>query len=154
MTFLCGDFATAEIKCEPLRALHTLWSGKVSSDGRIPSRSDFDPLTIHPSVLPFLILLDVIRPDGSLRFQVRLVGTGIVEAVGRDSTGRYLDELPNEEQVIGRAEWMVRNQKPVYVHALSLSWASRDYKIYSALDVPLASDGVTVDKLIYQMAFA
>lgn len=140
--------------CAPLRHLLDLWRDKVSDDGRLPARGDFDPAEISASTLPYVTLFDVVRTENGLRFKIRLVGTGIVEATGRDTTGLFLDEMPRTSQITERAEWMVVNRQPIYVENRPLTWTSRDYKNYSALGVPLASDGVTVDKILYQMAFS
>lgn len=154
MTLSIGAISSPESLRAPLKHLYGLWSSKVSSDGNLPSRSDFDPAEILASFLPYITLFDVIRNDEKLRFRIRLVGTGIVEETGRDTTGKFLDELPNTTQIIERAEWMVANRQPIYVQDQPLNWTSMDFKNYSALGVPLASDGVNVDKIFYQMAFS
>ena len=82
------------------------------------------------------------------------IGTGIVAETGQDTTGAFLDEMPNTESIVERATWIVANRKPVYVDNQPINWTSMDFKTYSALGVPLATDGKTVDKIIYQMAFS
>lgn len=154
MTLPLSALSSPENLCAPLKHLHGLWSSKISKDGSLPARSDFDPAEILAAFLPYITLFDVIRSEKKLRFRIRLVGTGIVEETGRDTTGKFLDEMPNTSQIIERAEWMVANRQPIYVEDRPLTWTSRDYKNYSALGVPLASDGVNVDMIFYQMAFS
>ncbi|TQV82097.1 PAS domain-containing protein [Denitrobaculum tricleocarpae] len=154
MTPSLASFRPPENLCPPLKHLHSLWSGKITAEGHLPARSDFDPAEMLAAFLPYITLFDVIRNGDNLRFRIRLVGTGIVEETGRDTTGNFLDEMSNTSQIIGRAQWMVENRQPIYVENQPLTWTSRDYKHYSALGVPLASDGITVDKIIYQMAFS
>jgi hypothetical protein len=55
----------------------------------MPRRRDIDPLEMPPRLLPHLQLIEL-GERGRLR--LRLVGTAIVDAVGKDATGRYLDE--------------------------------------------------------------
>jgi len=57
----------------------------------LPRKRDIDPTEIPRKVLPHLQLIDVI--DGGARFRFRLVGTAVVNAYGKDYTGRYADEL-------------------------------------------------------------
>ncbi|WP_282610385.1 PAS domain-containing protein [Pelagibius sp. Alg239-R121] len=154
MTLLYGKFSTEEILCESLRCFYTLWLDKHGPNGALPARADFDPIEIPANILPYLTIFDVIRSDDGLRFHIRLAGTGVVDEIGRDTTGLFLDNLPNTESIIERAEWIVENRKPVYVTDLPISWTSVDFKTYDALGVPLASDGKTVDKVFYQMSFS
>ncbi len=62
-------------------ALYSYWEAK--RDGRrMPVRRDLDPVEIK-ALLPQLMLLDIV-PDG---FRYRLVGTKVVQEMGRDLTG-------------------------------------------------------------------
>lgn len=154
MTLLFGNFSSEEILCEPLRCFYGLWHQKMERLGHLPARADFDPLEIPTEILPYLTLFDVIPNDRTARFHIRLVGTGIVAETGQDTTGSFLDEMPNTGAIIERAAWIVANRKPVYVDKQPINWTSMDFKTYSALGVPLASDGQTVDKIFYQMSFS
>ena len=65
------------------------WERK-RGDRIMPTRADIDPLELKGH-LGWLILVDVL--PGLEDFRYRLVGTNIVHAVGRDSTGRTVREL-------------------------------------------------------------
>ncbi len=130
--------------------LYRLWLEKRKA-GRLPGRKDFDPVEM-PKLLPHLTLFDVEREP--LRFRIRLVGTGIVAAMGRDTTGYYLDELDRIEEVERRARELVKTRKPFFMTDLPLTWTHRDYRTYSVLGLPLAADGETVDMLLYAMVFS
>ena len=136
-------------------ALYRLWLNKraaVSAEGRgeLPGRGAFDPLEM-PELLPNLTLFDVERVP--LRFRIRLVGTAIVAAMGKDTTGFYLDQLDRIEAVERRARELVETKRPYFFSDQPLSWTHRDYKTYSVLGLPLAADGKTVDMLLYSMLF-
>ena len=144
----------------PERSVHTtlyrLWLKKraaVSAEcrGELPGRGEFDPLEM-PELLPNLTLFDVERAP--LRFRIRLVGTAIVSAMGKDTTGLYLDQLDRIEAVERRARELVESKGPYFLSDQPLSWTHRDYKTYSVLGLPLASDGKTVDMLLYSMLFS
>lgn len=130
--------------------LYRLWLGKRRGE-RLPGRRDFDPVEM-PQLLPYLTLFDVEHEP--LRFRIRLVGTAIVGAMGRDTTGLYLDALDRIEDVARRARELVLARRPFYHSGLPLTWTHRDYRTYSVLGLPLANDGETVDMLLYSMVFS
>ncbi len=154
MTLLFGNFSSDELLSEPLRCFYSFWLQKMESLGHLPARAHFDPIEIPTEILPYLTLFDVIQSDRGIRFHIRLVGTGIVAETGQDTTGSFLDEMPNTDAISERAIWIVTNKKPVYVDNQPINWTSMDFKSYSALGVPLATDGTNVDKIFYQMAFS
>lgn len=56
----------------------------------MPRRADIDPLELKPH-LGSLVLVEVL--SGPERFRFRLVGTKVVEAYGRDSTGKTVEQV-------------------------------------------------------------
>jgi len=70
--------------------LHRYWLNR-RGERAIPRRSDIDPLDreLRPH-LGYIVLTDVVEPE---RFRFRLVGSTLTKIVGRDSTGKYLDEV-------------------------------------------------------------
>ena len=144
------DFGEADIPDASLRTLYGLWLA-ARQGGALPGRADFDPLQMPPAVLPWITIFDV--ETDPLRFLVRIVGTGIVEATGADTTGQYLDELPSTGAIEERMGWLVGNGKPYFMADLPLAWAHKEYRRYSALGLPLAADGRDVDMLLYGMSF-
>jgi hypothetical protein len=72
-----------------------VWNS-LRADGSLPTRGDIDPTKLPGSVLPHILLIDIEEGDAS-RFRWRLIGTHITNVLGRDSTGRYLDEVLQSE---------------------------------------------------------
>lgn len=142
------DFTNADLPDPKLQSLHAIWLAKCAPD-KLPGRADFDPVELPPELLPWITIFDV---EGE-RLRVRLVGTGIVEALGMDATGRYVDELPNTHALHNRARWAVVNAKPFFITDLSIAWDQDRYGRYSVFCAPLATDGTKVDKLLYLMSF-
>ena len=66
------------------------WQGLCDRLGRLPSRSDIDPVRVHTH-LPFVSLYS---QDADGRFRVRLAGTGFWNFYGSEITGRRVDDLP------------------------------------------------------------
>jgi hypothetical protein len=56
---------------------------------KMPAASDIDTLEI-PDLLPYLSLIDIIETPR--RFRYRVIGTGVVDYVGRDLTGCIVDD--------------------------------------------------------------
>lgn len=83
-----------DVRSQVLRDVHAYWERK-RGDRRMPARDDLDPLDF-PALLPNVILVDVMPPDG--RLKVRLVGTLVVQMFGGDYTGKYLDEIDFGEE--------------------------------------------------------
>ncbi len=144
-----------------LRRLNDYWRSIHPRDG-LPGRQHLDPLAI-PDILPHLWLMDVQR--GPFRLKYRLLGTLLVEWIGKDHTGRWLDEvhphvlesadplaqgtgaLPRLKSVVdtGVPNW--RRGKP------TLFLAHKDFVEIERLVLPLASDGRNVDVLIAATVF-
>ena len=73
-----------------VRELYEYWLRIHPAPGTLPARANFDPMRV-PHLLPHVMMLDVVgRPP---RFRYRLVGTRMVDSLGSDLTGRWLDEV-------------------------------------------------------------
>jgi len=136
---------------EPLRKLHAHWNRK-RGDRRMPSRGDFDPLELKDD-LGWITLVDV-EPDPT-RFRYRLVGTNITELMGRDATGAYLDELyPASVEPVATSSFrdLVRSGTPNRVLG-TMRHAERGFLSFESVDLPLSSDGQTVDMIMVRSVF-
>src|SRR5262245_12724793 len=67
-----------------------------SPPGLLPGRQHFEPLDIR-RVLPSIMLIDVVRAAAAMRFQLVVVGTEVVAALGKEVTGQYIDEAFGQE---------------------------------------------------------
>jgi len=72
-----------------IKAIVEYWRS-LSSDDCLPRRKQFDPVSI-PQLLPHIYLVDIHRDP--LQFQLRLIGTRVVEFHGKDHTGRWLNDV-------------------------------------------------------------
>lgn len=129
-----------------LKPLLSLWRSRCR-DGRLPARADFDPCDLREH-MGWIVLTDV--EQAPLRFRFRLVGSRVAEMAGRDVTGCYLDEVypPDIYRVVvaGYHEAIKRRQ-PVRVHG-RFCQVDRCFLALESLELPLASDGDTVDMLM------
>ncbi len=131
--------------------LHDYWLSKKGN--RVATRrSDID-LTVIPSLLPVLQVIEVSRDP--LRFRHRMVGTEVVEAMGRDVTGEAIDrELYGEatNEIAASLEAVVREVRP-YRRVAHLSWHDRDWLEIEAIELPLVDDEGQVVALLCGVDF-
>jgi hypothetical protein len=117
----------------------------------IPGRKDIDPVEIAPKLLPRLFLLDLV--DGHQDARYRLVGTALVDWLGRDATGFLISDLyRNDGDMLSKYHEAVRrvatDKQPVYASG-SVSWIkNRQFSRFECVFLPLASDGQTVDIIL------
>jgi hypothetical protein len=98
-----------------LRQFFQLWLA-AHVDGRAPDKTFLDPLRLR-FLLGSLSLLEV-EPE-PLRFRYRLVGTDIVDRLGFELTGRWLDDHPDPALrpfLIKGATMVHHAAVPVYGH--------------------------------------
>jgi hypothetical protein len=70
--------------------LLTYWRSKCGGRA-MPRRSDFDVLDIPPRIWPMLLLIEVNYNPRRLRY--RVMGSAVAAMIGKDWTGRYVDEI-------------------------------------------------------------
>jgi hypothetical protein len=140
--------AREQIAADPmLAAVFDVWEKKRGTRFA-PHPSEIDAFALPPSVLPRIVLVDVI--DGGARFRFRLVGTGVAFSSGADYTGKYVDEaLSGDAQaaVLHHYRSVVREKRPAYAVAevlLSDGHSVRNCRVA----MPLSCDGVNVHRLL------
>lgn len=74
-----------------LAELHSLWRSKAGPGG-IPERSEMTPRLLKPYMNMLTLHERVAHPDGSWRYRVRLMGSGIAQVIGEVS-GKFYDEF-------------------------------------------------------------
>jgi hypothetical protein len=130
-----------------VRRFYEYWLS-VAPPGRLPGRQHIWPEDLVP-LLPRLWMVDVYR--NPLRFRYRLVGTEIVRSVHCELTGGWLDEVQPEvvanPMAHDRYRFVAEIGRPTWRHG-PIYWRRDETQrsIENCL-VPLAADGVTVDKI-------
>lgn len=123
-------------------------------DRPMPSRKDVDPLRIAPNHLPNLMLIDVFHEPR--RFKYRLVGTNVVEASGKNRTGRYFDDVKFFQinpTVMNHYNRVVETGQPLYsLEPFTNLRTGSNYDVERLL-LPLSNDGQRVDMLIVFFKF-
>lgn len=128
--------------------LYRYWLSIHPPEGGLPGRRHFDPVAVA-GLLPGIWLLDVQRLPFRLRY--RLVGTGIIEAIGHEVTGLWLDEahphIRDNAVFFGRYQQVAETGVPSWRKGKPLLWTHRDFGTIENLLLPLAKDGCEVDML-------
>jgi hypothetical protein len=130
-----------------VRRFYEYWLS-VAPPGRLPGRQHVRPEEIVP-LLSRLWMVDVLR--NPLRFRYRLAGTNIIDAIGCELTGRWLDEVQPEviatPMAIDRYRFVAETGRATWRYG-PIYW-KRDpaQRSIETCMVPLATDGTIVDKL-------
>ncbi len=126
--------------------LHAFWRSRFAGD-RPPSRRDIDPSSLG-KLLQWVFLIDVGRDPPSLRY--RLIGTGITRFLGRDFTGRMIDEenYGDAAPEMQRIFFSAVEKRDVTAARGSVFYApTRSFLCFCCAIMPLSSDGSTIDML-------
>jgi len=142
------DFPVAE-EHRDIRRLYRYWLS-LASPGRLPGRAELDAVVGLPDLLPRLMLYDVVDGDGGQRFRVRVAGGMLVDLLGHNPTGRFIDEyvMPDRRSDVNEAfASVVRDRRP-HCWENQLWTTGAEFVRMRRLALPLATDGVAPDMVL------
>lgn len=125
----------------------------------MPTVAEIDPIAIPPRLLSHLMLIDVepgTGAGGRPRFRFRLIGTYVIEILGRENTGRYFDEIyPPEiyDDMTAGLAWLVENGRPLRSGACAV-YAGKGWLDVEFLLLPFAgtaANPATVSRVMMVM---
>jgi hypothetical protein len=135
-----------------LRTLYSFWDDRRMAGGPMP-RAALDPVALPPALLGHLIVLDVL--SGGADFRYRLVGTAIVETIGRDFTGESVSTYRRRHETEG----VIDGYRHVCIHRAphhylgELSDVAEEVYRYERLALPMSRNGATVDQILAGFVF-
>jgi len=145
----CGPSAD----CNPkIKVIFEYWT-RISPPGALPGRQHFDPLDLK-ALLPNLWIVDVVGDPP--RFKYRIAGTKIVDYLGQEPTGKWMDEVfPHLEESYTFRDLMttVREGRPQWRRGTPTLQIEKSFKVVEQLSLPLASDGKKVDMVMNLTVF-
>lgn len=145
-------YSADDLRSEEQAWFHRFWCTYVSEHGRLPSRSDIDPVDLPRKLLPVMMIIDVERPtDAPLRFRYRLVGTETSQFYWRDPTGACFEEIYTGQALVDFNTFftsVVETRQPDFLENIRLPWRHEHILEYSRTAHPLATDGWTVDRVV------
>lgn len=147
-------FQDTDVGHAVLAAVLDYWHSR-RGDLAMPPRAELDPLHLPPRVWPYLVLMAVERDEG-WRFRYRLIGTHVVDSLGRDSTGRYIHDVQSSdlyEDFVAGLKWTAENGKPLRSIG-SASFVEKEWLSFEAVNLPLSDDGISVDKILMPVVYA
>lgn len=126
------------------------WRELIDRLGRLPHRSEIDPLSL-PKLWPNLFLIDVVRADAAApRFRFRLLG-GAITARESVRPGQFIDDFAGMRD----SERIMRHYHNtldlrVSIRSATLAWdhPTKEFITYHALLLPLSEDGQAVDTIL------
>jgi len=124
------------------------WKGEVETLGRLPGRGRFDPLAMK-AFLPQVYMVDVLP---GIRLRWRLIGTAVTDMAGRDSTGRFFDEIyagAALDSIAASFREVARTARPLRSFGtFAFAGNARNHVRFEAMEVPLSAAGYTVDLVL------
>ena len=120
---------------------------RIRGSRAMPARADFSPADI-PKLLPYVILMDVLRDP--LDFRYRVVGTEIDRICARNYKGMKFSELPDKRDpnpIWRHHREAVEARAPVR-RELSYVGPDGDVRRIEHCLMPLSSDGESVDHIL------
>ncbi len=131
-----------------VRAFFTYWQSVRPAPRLLPARHHLDPAAMK-AVLPGIWLLDLQREPFRLRY--RLVGTEVVEYIGAEVTGMWMDEahpdIRDKPAYLERYRAVVQTGMPSWRRGIPSLGIRQDFHMIENIVLPLASDGSVVDML-------
>ncbi|SDG32838.1 PAS domain-containing protein [Limimonas halophila] len=123
------------------------WQRRHGLHGALPTRADFDPLTI-PGLLGHLMILDVYPPP--VGFRVRLFGTGVVDLLDADWTGLSVDahNLGPLGGYVAAALETTRDSRAPTAGANTLHRDRHGRVEYEVVRLPLAGDAQAITQIL------
>jgi hypothetical protein len=117
----------------------------------MPSRRDIDPVEV-PALLPNLQLIELVDRG---RWRYRLIGTALVEAFGRDYTGRCPDELFDARRtasIIETHNAVRQARQPMFLRSSYITTKNVDL-VANRLYLPLSNDDRDVNMILGALTF-
>lgn len=112
-------------------------------EGKAPRRADIKPGELGPPIRNLNIVEVLRRPGGGLAFRHRLVGTGIIEWVSHDATGRMIDAALYGEaaaaEIIATLTRIVQTGLP-YQRVARLDHNNQKFALAESVELPLSDD--------------
>jgi len=135
-------------ECDPrILEFASYWDGLRPGNG-LPGRQHFDPADV-PGFLANIWLLEIHREP--IRFRFRLVGTRVVDFLGLDPTGHWVDDaypsFPGSQIEAGFLA-SVNTGTPCWRKGPPFMEANKDYAQVERVALPLAANGKDADMLL------
>jgi hypothetical protein len=129
-----SDFSAGDLSSDAQKAMYEYWL-QARGNGQLPPKTALDPVEFPRDALPVLV---VVEPVGEDDFRVRITGTGIRAATGRDFTGKKVSQFAGADAA---RERMIkcRDHGAAYFVGGSADWSRKPDKFFTALALPFGT---------------
>lgn len=129
-----NDFSVADLSSDAQRAMYEYWL-KARGKAPLPPKTALDPVEFPRDALPLLTVVEPLEQDD---FRVRITGTAVRAATGRDFTGTRVSQI---EGARGAQERMIkcRDNASAYFVGGSADWSQKSDKFFTALVLPFGT---------------
>lgn len=128
---------------EPLARFLEYWQGLRQRAGRLPRRREIDPLDMPRGLLPGIGIFDWLpQTAGAIRIRYRLLGDNHTQAVQRNLSGCYFDEVHAPDTVATlQAEYaaILARGEPAYVRRAT-PLPNHEFAVFQRIIAPLLDD--------------
>lgn len=137
------DTAWPESLPPPLAQFLDYWLGLRQRAGRLPRRREIDPLEMPRGLLPGIGIFDWLpQDDGTIRIRYRLLGDNHIQAVQRNLSGCYFDDVHAPDTVAAlQAEYaaIMAAGEPAYAHRAT-PLPNHEFAVFQRIIAPLLDD--------------
>ncbi|WP_420405279.1 PAS domain-containing protein [Nisaea sp.] len=145
--------AADQLEHPELRSLFRLWKTK-ARNRHAPARSEIEVIELK-RWLSHVMLIDLLPDTEDVRF--RVIGTWIVEQVGRDDTGKTIAEIGLTERTLSiRDEYRRAAREKTAYRSCGIFFdhaGAKDHLIAERLILPLSDDGRSCNKILSAIYF-
>ena len=129
--------------------LYAYWNDVRRPGLPLPARRDIDPVAI-PDLLEGIWMTDIVVQGGVMRFRERLVGTALARLFGRDTTGRFFEDVYKGDHLLRQLATYraVATRALPHLSRLRVPIEGREFLVYDRLMLPLAGDHRTPDIIL------
>lgn len=134
-----------------IAAFDAYWYGLPKTSG-LPLMQDFRPAQLR-LVMPHLMIKDVLREP--LDFRFRLVGSALIEEIGKDNSGRKFSEIENygpESHIWENNEFVVEERLISSMH-IPCARRTGDFSQIRQSSYPFSETGTDVDYIVTVIEF-
>lgn len=140
-------FSTNDLTSDAQRAMYEYWQ-TARGNASLPPKSTLDPVELPRGSLPSLAVIEPV--DGS-DFRVRIVGTEVHSAVGRNITGKRVSQIDGAEDALDRFRQCHDMETACYTSGPA-TWASGLQKFFTSLMLPFGSPG-HIERILIVLQF-
>lgn len=141
----------AELSEPVLQDFFAYWDD-IRQGRRFPNRGDIDPIQMPVSILPHLVLIDVLSDIGGFRY--RLVGTKVVERVGYELRGRLAsDGVVDDPQALCQSMALVASDAQPRHLWLGCDEGPQGFRSIEQVFTPVTRSGDQIDMLFGATVF-